>query len=154
MMVRIPANRGVPDLVFFITAGLRNRLPLFSNPKAAQIVVDSFQFFRENGGVEFYGFVVMPDHVHIVLKTKAPLTISQFVKRMKTHIAHSLGKGPIWEKGYWSEVIEGEVFMRQKLVYIHENPVRAGLVVSAEESLWSSAKEYFCKSTSDVIDPY
>ena len=114
-------------------------------------MLDSFRFFRENGKIELYGFVIMPDHLHAILKTKAPVTISQFVKRMKTHIAHMLGQGPIWEKGYWSEVIEGGSFMKQKLVYIHENPVRAGLVRKPEDYPWSSAKEYLCKTTSDVI---
>lgn len=153
-MVNVPDNRHIPDLVFFITTGLKDRPALFSDPKAAQSVVDSLQFSRRNGEIELFGFVVMPDHLHAILRTKAPLTISRFIKRMKTHIAHLLGQGPIWEKGFWSEVIEGEIFVKQKLVYIHENPVRAGLMERPEDYPWSSAKEYFRESTSDVVDPY
>ena len=153
-MVCVPPNRCVPDLVFFITTGLKNRSRLFGQSAPARLVLECFQFFRANGEIELYGFVIMPDHLHVILKTKPPLTISRFVKRMKTHISHLLGHGPIWEKGYWSEVIESEAFMKQKLVYIHENPVRAGLARKPEDYPWSSAREYLCKSTSDIIDPY
>jgi putative transposase len=152
-MVRVPQNRAISDLVFFITTGINNRIPLFKKPEAAKLVIDSFQFFRQRGEIELYGFVVMPDHLHIVLKVKEPLTISQFTKRLKNYIANSLGEGPIWEKGYWSEVIAGEFFLRQKLVYIHANPVRAGLVESVEEYPWSSAREYYRDNPSVIIDP-
>jgi len=153
-MVRIPENRSVPELVFFITTGLRNRRPLFRRPKVAQLVMECFQFFRNRGEIELYGYVIMPDHLHVILKPKSPVTVSQIVKRFKTYVAHAVGQGRIWEKGYWSEVIEGDYFLRQKLVYIHENPVRAGLVQVAQDYEWSSAREYLCKMSSEIVDPY
>ena len=150
----MPENRSLSELTFFITAGLKNRLPLFREPETAKLVMECFQFFRKNGEIELYGFAIMPDHLHVILKTKTLTTISQIVRRFKNFVAHSVGQGPIWEKGYWSEVIEGDTLLRQKLVYIHENPVRVGFVSRAEDYPWSSAREYFCRMSSEIVDPY
>jgi putative transposase len=102
-----------------------------------------------------FAFVIMPDHIHLILKVNAPLTISSFVKRLKTHVAHVLANGPMWEHSFWSETIDSMHLFHQKLIYTHENPVRAGLVQVAEEYPWSSAQEYLCKPEVELVDwPY
>lgn len=152
-MTRYPSNRTLTDQIFFITTGTKDRRLIFAQANAAQTAIDSLQFFRNRGEIRLFGFVIMPDHVHFVLRVNLPLTISKFVKRFKTHVAHVLGLGPIWEHSFWSETIDTEHLLYQKLTYIHNNPVRAGLVEEAKDFSWSSAAEYLVKPQFELIDP-
>lgn len=68
---------------------------MFANERAAQIALDSLQFFRRTKEIALYGYVIMPDHIHLIVKPLAPLTLSKFMRRFKTFIAHSLDRGSI-----------------------------------------------------------
>jgi hypothetical protein len=68
-------------------------------------------------------------------------TLPEVVRRFKNFVAKEISVGPIWSKGYWSEIISGDHLIAQKLDYVHENPVRKGLVTRAEDWRYSSARE-------------
>jgi REP element-mobilizing transposase RayT len=151
-MRRVPENRSESGLTFFVTMRLKSPEPIFANPKSADLVVETIQFFRRQGEVEVYGYVVMPDHVHVLLKLLSPLTLSRWLNRFKSYVAHKLGFGTIWQRGCWSEVIDKDHFVRQKLNYIHENPVRARITETAVDYKWSSARACLEDSDSSQID--
>jgi len=143
----------LPDLTFFISAAINDRLPVSSDDHAAQIALDCLQFFRRNGEIFVYGYVIMQDHVHRVLRPVAPLTLPKFIRRFKTFVAHQFGKGAIWQKGCWSEVIVNTDMLWNRVRYLNENPVRAGLVTVSTEYRWSSATEYLLDEPPGLIDP-
>jgi len=153
-MRRVPENRSVPDTTFFVTARLNATQAKLNENDAAQLILDTLSFYRRRGEIEVYGFVVMPDHVHLVVKILPPVILPRWMNRFKSYIARGLGKGPIWQRGYWSEVVSGIPFLEEKLRYIHENPVRAGLVQDTADYPWSSARDYHRQMTSDRIDNY
>ena len=153
-MRRVPENRLINDVTFFVTTRLNTTQTTLNDEDAAQLTLDTLSFYRQRHEVEIYGFVVMPDHVHLVVKILPPVTLPRWMNRFKSYIARQLGKGPIWQKGYWSEVIPSMKFLEQKLNYIHANPVRAGLVEEIEDYPWSSAQDYYGEATSDRIDNY
>ena len=153
-MRHVPENRSVSDLTFFVTARLNTTRPLLGDADAGQLILDTLNFYRQRGEIECYGFVVMPDHIHLIVKVVAPLTLPRWMDRFKSYVARHLNKGPIWQRGYWSEVVPSIPLLEQKLRYIHENPVRAGLVREATEYVWSSASDYYLQATSDRIDNY
>jgi putative transposase len=150
----VPDNRGVSDLTFFVTARLNTTRRLLGDAGAGQLILDTLNFYRQRGEIECYGFVVMPDHVHLIVKIVVPLTLPRWMDRFKSYVARQLGKGPIWQRGYWSEVVPSIPLLEQKLRYIHENPVRAGLVNEATDHLFSSARDYHWQQKSDRIDDY
>jgi len=141
-MQSVPANRFEPNLIFFVNSALRGRLPLFADDNSAKIVSDSLQFFRRNKRILLYGFVIMPDHIHLLLRPVAPLTLPNFMRRFKNFVAHEIDQGSIWDKGYWSEVVVSEKMFWSRLKYLHLNPVRAGLVAEMCDYLWTSAREW------------
>jgi putative transposase len=151
-MWRVPQNRKLSDVTFFVTASLLRRSPIFGQTKAAQIALDSLQFFRKRGEIILYGYVIMPDHVHFVARILVPHTLPDIMRRFKNFVAHELSKGPIWEKGYISAAIPNEIVYAQKLNYLHYNPVKAGLVTEAEQFEFSSAKEYSKGEPYQTID--
>jgi REP element-mobilizing transposase RayT len=139
---RPPENRTVSGLTFFVTARLRHSLRILAEAEYAKAILDTFQFFRERREAKLYGYVVMPDHIHLIIRPLEPHTISGLMRRLKTFTAKTIGEGPIWGEGFWSEVVPNDASLRQKLNYVHANPVRAGLVDKPEEYAWSSASEY------------
>jgi putative transposase len=153
-MRRVPENRAIGGLTYFVTSRLNTNRPIFEESKCAQLILDTLNFYRKRGDIDLYGFVIMPDHVHLVVRLNGEITISWWMDRFKSYIARKLGKGPIWQQGYWSEVVPNIAFLEQKLQYIHNNPVRAEIVERAEDFEWSSARDYFCQETSDRIDCY
>jgi len=153
-MRHVPENREASDLTFFVTARLEIAQPVLGDAVAGQLVLDTIDFYRQRSEIECYGFVVMPDHVHLIIKVLAPVTLPRWMDKFKSYVARQLGKGPIWQRGYWSEVVPSVPFLEQKLRYIHENPVRAGLVKEAADYLFSSARDYHLQQKSERIDDY
>jgi putative transposase len=153
-MQHVPPNRALSDQTFFVSAALKDRRPLFADEHAAKAVLDSWQFFRRRGEIELYGFVIMPDHVHLILRVNPPLTVSAFMRRFKDFVAHTLAQGPIWDKGYWSEIITSESMLIQKIEYMHGNPVQRGLAREIQDYPWSSAVDYYTDSETKRVDPW
>ena len=148
-MRRVPENRTWPNQIFYVTISTLGRKSLFTKQETAGCILESLRFFRQRNEVDLFAYVIMPDHVHLILRPIHPLNISACVRRFKSYTTHVLGPGPIWQTGFWSEVIEGHL-APQKMRYVHENPVRAGLCVEPESFPWSSAKEYL-QGTFDLV---
>jgi len=80
----------------------------------------------------------MPDHIHLFAGFgPESITLSAWMKSLKNAISKSLKNatfnGPHWQKGFFDHVIRSQEFYDQKWVYVRDNPVRAGLVQSAED---------------------
>jgi putative transposase len=149
----VPADRSETDRVFYVTMSTVLRRPVFADSTAAQIAVETMAFYAQRGQALLIAYVVMPDHVHALVHPKAPLTLSRWVGQFKSYTTHRIGIGPFWQEGCWSEVVLYDRFLQQKLVYIHENPVRAGLAQNPGNYLLSSAAEYGSESF-QIITPY
>jgi len=106
------------------------------------------------------GFVVMPDHVHALVRFDKPEQTSPFMQQWKRLTSYQLKRNlqasaasyfkeayfndPVWRHRYYCFVVADEKVARQKLKYMHQNPVRAGLVDRPEEWAYSSARHYLC----------
>jgi putative transposase len=151
-MRRVPENRYQSGAGFYITARIRHVIGAADRGRFAQLVIDTLLFYRRRGDILLGAFVVMPDHVHFVIRLREPLTLSRWLNRFKSYVATHFGAGPIWQAGCWSEMIVSSPFFWQKVRYIHNNPVKAGLVEKPEDWIWSSAVDYASAETSNRID--
>ncbi len=99
-----------------------------------------------------YGFVVMPEHVHLLVSEPERGTVASAIQSLKISSAKrgkqvlqshpNVGQPlPFWQKRYYDRNVGGKEFT-EKLKYIHRNPVRRGLVVSAVDWKWSSFRHY------------
>ena len=105
------------------------------------------------------GFVIMPNHVHAIVWFPEPDCLSSFMQMWKSRAsrqlrkvvrgtmpeyADSLGpKDPFWQPKYYPLNLFTEKKAKEKLDYMHLNPVRAGLVEHAADWQWSSARYYW-----------
>jgi putative transposase len=141
-----PKHMDFKGLVYFVTTNTNEWEQIFSNAKFARIVVDAFQFGRGQNWFLLLGFVVMPDHIHIAIvpqKRKIP----EIVKGIKGYTARKINdlmnkKGKLWQKGYRDFVMDDIEAINQKLRYIEENPLRAGLTNDFKSYPFSSAGKY------------
>lgn len=124
------------DCIMFVTTNILHREPLFTNPANAREAVEHIYRTQQLHPFFLFGFVIMPDHCHILLNVPAPETISQVINTYKSGLAHQLGLGPIWQARYDLRLPNDSW---KVLEYIHQNPVQAKIVGAAEEYPWSSA---------------
>lgn len=104
---------------------------LLTNPGAAETVEDSPRFFDGNR-YELHAWVVMPNHVHVLVRMLASYTLGDAVKGWKSFSARKINarlghQGPVWQEDYWDRYIRNERHYVQAVAYIHKNPIRAGL---------------------------
>ena len=103
--------------------------------------------------MQVYGFVVMPEHVHLLVSEPERGTVANAIqslkicsaKRSKPHISQPHGNAghPVsfWQKRYYDRNVRDKEFI-EKLRYIHRNPVRRNLVSRPEDWKWSSYRHY------------
>jgi putative transposase len=124
---------------FFITTITYNRRRLFQVRANAELFLETLQHYRTQGEYKLRAFVVMPDHVHLLL-TPNDKTISQVMNLIKGGFSHRLPSNfPIWQRGFADHLILDADHWNSRIAYIHQNPVRANLATAAELYPYSSA---------------
>jgi putative transposase len=129
----------------FVTAGRRR---LFHVEATAKLFIETVLDYRAKGKFELYAFVVMPDHVHLLLTPAEDIPLEKAVQLIKGGFSFRLkSKLEVWDRGYFDRrVHDGEDFDTCKL-YIEQNPVRGRLASAAVEYPYGPAHQ------PEVIDP-
>jgi len=119
--------------------------PLYLRQEAiAQMVVEAIQFStRELNRCALHAFVVMANHVHLLMSPYVPLpavteSLKSYTGRRANQILGRLGS-PFWQEESYDHFGRGDREFKHIRAYIEENPVRAGLVREPAEFRWSSA---------------
>ena len=128
---------------YMITTNTMNREPIFTDNKAADIGMDAILFGRKQQWYYLLAFVIMPDHLHLVIIPKDK-NISECMKSIKGFTAKKINEvlgreGAIWQSGFYDYILNSEDMILTRIRYIEENPVRKGLVINPEEYKYSSS---------------
>ena len=134
----------IPHHTYYLTCCLDRRRPLLARASLAAHLLDLYADQRDRGAILLHGYVLMPDHYDVVLTLRAESSMSGVVRKVHSLFAayyrRSTGVlGRVWQRRFYDHVIRGDDDWRTKLVYLHDNPVRAGLVTSTTDYRWSSA---------------
>ncbi|HSY35593.1 MAG TPA: transposase [Acidobacteriaceae bacterium] len=130
-------QRTANDGTFFLTAITHNRRRLFQVDANATLFIETLQHYRREGFYKLHAFVVMPDHVHLLLTTNDLTTALQ---RIKGGFSHRLASNfPIWQRGFTDHLVLNREQFETRRDYIHKNPVLEHLTESPEAYLHSSA---------------
>jgi REP element-mobilizing transposase RayT len=158
------------NYAYFVTWTIVDWLPLFAEPLYRQNALDALNYLRTNKHTQLNAFVVMPSHLHAILWPDDGINLSDVTRDFKRFTSRKISKEAqqqgsikylsvfeksrlanraqdvsqfqVWQEGSHPEAIFTEEFAKQKMDYIHLNPVRAGLVETAEEWPHSSARAY------------
>ena len=149
--------------VSFFTATILNWQKLLKPNKYKEIILESLRFLVDKERVTIYGFVIMDNHLHTLWKITYPYKTAavqrDFLKFTAQAIKFDLlehhpqvleyfkvdakdRQFQFWERNPLSVDIWTEAVLHQKLTYIHENPIKAGLTTSSIDYPFSSAKFY------------
>ena len=128
----------------FITFSCYRRLPYLNN-NAARIVTETLiETLRQRHGFYLFGYVLMPEHVHLLMSEPKRQPLSRTMNVLKTEISKKL-KGErkqFWQRRYYDFNVLTHAKFVEKLRYMHRNPVKRGLVDTPEQWPWSSFRHY------------
>lgn len=163
------------DSVYFITSTIVEWIPVFTKKEYFEIIVNSLSYCRENKGLKLYAYVVLDNHIHFIASAN---NLSQIIKDFKSYTAREIIKTAkadskkwllnqlefykkkykkdseyqVWQEGYHPQVITREEVFKQKVEYIHNNPVKRGFIEEADHWIYSSARNYLCGEGCIEID--
>jgi len=150
---------------YFITTTTVAWIPIFTRKPCIEVLINSLNFSRLNKGLKILAYVIMDNHIHMVVFGDK---LSDIIKEFKSYTAREIirlageedkswlvnqlqfhkhdnktdSRHQVWQEGFHPKQIYSEEVLRQKVEYLHFNPVRAGLVEKAEDWLYSSARNY------------
>lgn len=153
------------DAPYFMTMTVNHWLPVFTRPETVEIVLDSWRWLQAKEQFRLHGYVILENHLHLVARSPH---IGDTIRRFKSYTARRIidhlqirnarqlldllalfkrvhkvqSEHQFWEEGSHPQRIETEEVMRQKLDYVHQNPVKRGFVDLPEHWRWSSARNY------------
>ena len=158
-----------PAHLYFITTTAVERVHLFKRDVIKRIIADSLTYVRAERWISLYAFVIMPNHVHIIVHFEQGHSLADVMRDFKKHTSKQIirqyqaensqqvlaflrqaaGEAPdqqyrVWEEGYDARNVFSPDFLRQKVEYVHNNPCQSRwqLAERPEEYPWSSARYY------------
>ncbi|MHB1938536.1 MAG: REP-associated tyrosine transposase [Acidobacteriaceae bacterium] len=138
---------GAGDL-HFLTFSCGQRRPYLQTPDARNHFLAAFERVRQRHQFSVIGYVVMPEHVHLLItepETGTPSAIMQVLEQTSSRKLKStvgIGGESFWQIRFYDFNVRTEKKRVEKLKYMHRNPVTRGLVALPEQWEWSSFRHY------------
>ncbi len=128
----------------FITFSCYHRLPFLALDHPKQIFEAILEQTRKSHNFEVHGYVLMPEHVHLLLSEPTHHDLATTLKVLKQQTSKLLKttQQPFWQARYHDFNVHTESKRLEKLRYIHHNPIQRGLSKTAEAYPWSSAPHH------------
>ena len=163
---------GDDQLPHFITFSVVEWIDALTRSEYKEIIVESLQHCIENKGLQLNAWVIMSNHVHLIMSAKSGFTISNILRDFKKftskQIVKAIKENPkesrrewmmymferagkrnsnnkdfqFWQQDNHPIELSNAGMLNQKLNYLHENPVRAGIVFEPQQYIYSSAVDY------------
>jgi putative transposase len=124
-----------------VTFSCYGRAPLLGTARARDTFEQILEQTRQWYGFYVSGYVVMPEHVHLLMSEPERAQLSVALQMLKQNVARCLRSpegGLLWQPRYYDFNVWSEAKRIEKLRYLHRNPVKRGLVRSPEDWAWSS----------------
>lgn len=137
----------------FLTFSCYRRQPKLASVAACDTLVSALERVRQAYGLCVYGYVIMPEHVHLLVNEPERSNLAQVLKSLKQGVARRLAlraEEPFWQERYYDFNVWSERKFVEKLRHLHRNPVKRGLVAKLEDWPWSSFRHYATGETGVV----
>jgi len=126
----------------FLTFSCYHRLPYLALAEACALFEDALERVRLRYRFVVAGYVVMPEHVHLLVGEPVRGDLARVIQGLKLSVALRRTERPFWQARYYDFNVHNEEKRIEKLRYMHRNPVVRGLVSKPEEWAWSSFRHY------------
>ncbi|NOU16668.1 MAG: transposase [Bacteroidales bacterium] len=156
--------------LYYLTLQVVDWIDIFTRQIYRDIVIDSIKYCKQNKGLQVFGYVIMSNHLHLIANSPnghLSETLRDFKKFTARTIISTIANGnesrrdwmlnrfefnakqhsrnekyQFWTHENHAVILYSNDFIQEKLEYLHNNPVRAGIVEKPEEYLYSSARNY------------
>ncbi|MCK5051341.1 MAG: transposase [Candidatus Cloacimonetes bacterium] len=152
---------------YFLTFTVIEKIPVFTNSKYCDVIIENFEFYRQKRGLQTFNYIIMDNHVHVIMShnkdiSKVVQDFKKYTAKLILELLHTdsrywikslmkIFKKPyktkstfqFWEEGSHPELIQGQKMFNQKAEYIHNNPVKRGLVSEDRDWYYSSARNLY-----------
>ena len=151
--------------IHFITSSIVGWIPIFTKEKYFDIIIKTLKYSKQYKKLHILSYVIMDNHIHAILSCD---NLSKFMKEFKSYTAKEIirnlgddnnililkklrnykkrgkteSRYQVWQEGFHPQEILNEEILKQKIEYIHNNPLRRGLVERPEQWIYSSASNY------------
>lgn len=147
------------DELGFVTTTALDFVHVFGDPRLRTLMAVLLVADCRRYGAKLHA-LVMPHHIHLLVRTPADRTLPQLMQRIKSNSAkliapqlparvavdfedqRGLNGRSFWQKSFRSVTVYSEAVFWQKVEYIHRNPVRRAMVTEPEDYPWSSARDF------------
>jgi putative transposase len=126
----------------FLTFSCFHRTQLLRTVAARDLFEDALERTRRRYLFAGAGYVVMPEHVHLLIGEPVRDTVSEVMHALKLSVSMRRAERPFWQVRYYDFNVHNGEKRVEKLRYMHRSPVVRGLVERPEEWLWSSFRHY------------
>lgn len=162
---KVDPSSGCP---YFVTCTVMGWVSVLNAAPYFQIIVDSLNYCRQHKGILLNGYVIMPNPLHLILTALLGVDLTSVMRDFKRHTSKAIttqlrsdgyasflrfferagdfagGRADfkVWQDEFRPEELRTQKWLKQKLAYLHNNPVRKGFVDSPEQWRYSSARNY------------
>jgi putative transposase len=132
----------------FVTFSCYRRLARLQDERTRDMFVEGLERNRRSYRFCVYGYVVMPEHIHLLVSEPEVEVLATAIQALKISVArremryHEKGDATLWQKRYYDHNVRSYKSFVEKLRYMHRNPVKRGLVENPEDWKWSSFRHY------------
>jgi REP-associated tyrosine transposase len=139
-----PSRLFSPPGTYFLTFSTWHHRRLFVVENYARLFLKTLYHYRREGRYELHSFVVMPDHIHLLLTPAQDVTVERAVQLIKGGYSHALGtligrNSEVWQRGFTDHRIRDAQDFVHHRNYVHQNPVVARLTLNSSEYRHCSA---------------
>src|SRR4029077_163441 len=137
-------HRTATGFTYFVTTKTWQNHAIFQVPENSQILIRCMIHYRDKGAYLLHEFVVMPDHIHLLLTPTDQTSLEKAMQLIKGGSSHEIhqqrgNKMQIWQPGFHEESVRDDNDYSRKTEYIRMNPVHAHFVERPEDWSYSSA---------------
>jgi putative transposase len=169
--------------IYYLTLTVISWIDVFTRKRYCDIILDSLTYCRQHKGLQLHAWIIMSNHVHLIASTADDEQLSNVLRDFKKHTSKSIidsitndtGESrkewmlnlfafagarnkanttyQVGQNGNHAVALFSPAVFKQKIDYLHNNPIRNGLVSKPEDYLYSSAKDYLGEKGLIEIDP-
>ena len=159
------------DMAYFITITVVGWVDVFTRLSQKMVIVDSLKYCQAQKGLSIFAYCLMSNHLHILCRADGKYSLPEIMRDFKKftskkvidtienspesrkdwildyfkksceHLAREQ-KYKVWQDGYHAEEVYSNKWFKEKINYIHQNPVKEKIVTEAENYFFSSARNY------------
>ena len=135
-------KKGAPHLEFEMWVVGYRRLPYLGSPAMRELFEESLEKMRVKYDFCINAYVIMPEHVHLLVSEPKRAILAKAIQALKISVSVQQREQPFWQARYYDFNVYTTHKFREKVRYVHRNPVIRGLVEQPEHWAWSSFLHY------------